>query len=245
VAGTQIVQDFDGVALGAFPNPNPSAPSPNIGTYTRTGTTPADVAAASLYGGAGGTGRFMETFNQAGGNYIDLDLTTAGAPGAADGGVGYFGFWWSAGDGNNELVVTMKDGSTQTFVTQSIIDSPSLQGTKGTLNSPVNGHWGNPNCAGAPLTSPCNGFTNAFEAYAFVNIYANNDASRIASIRFRELPGNTQGFETDNHTVIVGLIDPDNQTGGNVPVPVPATALLLGAGIGLIGWTRRRRRAAE
>jgi hypothetical protein len=42
----------------------------------------------------------------------------------------------------------------------------------------------------------------------------------------------------DNHTVIAALIETENQTGADVPVP--ATALLFGAGLGLIGWTRRR-----
>jgi hypothetical protein len=72
-----------------------------------------------------------------------------------------------------------------------------------------------------------------------VNIYANNDASRIANITFRELPGSTQAFESDNHTIIVDLINTGDQTGSEIPLP--GTALLLGAGIGLIGWTRRRR----
>jgi hypothetical protein len=241
VSGTQIVESFESLTVGDdFPTSNPYLSA--IGAYTRTGagaTTGTFISTADPFGGAGGTGKYLETNNQGGGNQFALDLTAAGAPGATDGGVGYFGFWWSAGDGNNELVITMKDGTTQTFLTQSILDSPALQGAPADQITGRDGHYGNPNYLQPGVDTPVNAGSNGIEAYAFVNIYANNDASRIANITFRELPGSTKAFESDNHTIIVDLINTGDQTGSEIPLP--GTALLRGAGIGLIGWTRRRR----
>lgn len=234
VSDTQIVEDFDALTAGDdFPTNNPY--SSLIGDYTRTGagaSTGTFISLADPYGGAGGTGNYLETNNPGGGNQLALDLTAAGAPGATAGGVGYFGFWWSAGDGSNELVITMKDGTSETFLTQSILDSPALQGAPANPVTGQDGHYGNPNYPGVS-------FSNGFEPYAFVNIYASNDASRMANITFRELPGSTKAFESDNHTIIVGLVNTRDQTGSEIPLP--GTALLPGAGLGLLGWTRRRR----
>ncbi|MCB0201390.1 MAG: CSLREA domain-containing protein [Anaerolineae bacterium] len=134
--------------------------------------------------------------------YYDLDFTAAGGPGP----VGYFGFWWSAGDGSNVLEITRVDGTVETFTTQSIMNSPALQGSP---NCPDAGtatcHFGNPTTAFLGQ--------NAGEAYVFVNIYAQNEASKIVSVRFTATTG---GFESDNHTVCVDLIDPANQTGSGL-----------------------------
>lgn len=48
---------------------------------------------------------------------------------------------------------------------------------------------------------------------------------------FRQVAGGPGFFESDNHTISSDLID--NPTGE--PVPLPGTALLQGAGLGLIG----------
>jgi hypothetical protein len=142
-------------------------------------------------------------------------------------GVGYFGFWWSAGDGDNQLTVNMQDSTSVVFTTDAIINSPNLATTGGPTGK---GHFGNPtaNFLGQ----------NDGEAYAFVNIYARNDDSRITDVVFETI--GDSGFETDNHTVIAELIDPGSQTGQDVPLP--ATIPLVVAGLGLIGWTRRRER---
>ncbi|MCB0256721.1 MAG: hypothetical protein KDI55_23625, partial [Anaerolineae bacterium] len=134
--------------------------------------------------------------------YYDLDFTAPGGPGP----VGYFGFWWSAGDGSNVLEITRVDGTVETFTTQSIMNSPALQGSP---NCPDAGtatcHFGNPTTAFLGQ--------NAGEAYVFVNIYAQNEASKIVSVRFTATTG---GFESDNHTACVDLIDPGNQTGSGL-----------------------------
>ncbi len=54
---------------------------------------------------------------------------------------GYFGFWWSAGDGNNKVTVNMADGTSQVFTTQSILDSGAVLGTPGSGGQ--DGHFGN------------------------------------------------------------------------------------------------------
>jgi hypothetical protein len=133
-----------------------------------------------------------------------LDFTATGGPGP----VGYFGFWWSAGDGNNRLEVTRADGSVETFTTQSIINSPALQGSPdGNGVGVVDGHFGNPTTNSPPGV---NG-QNSGEAYAFVNIYALDEASKITSVRFIT---SGSGFESDNHTICTELID--TQTGTDV-----------------------------
>ena len=120
--------------------------------------------------------------------------------------MGYFGFWWSAGDGNNVFEVTKADGSVDTFTTQSIINSPTLQGSP---NCPDAGtaacHFGNPTTAFLGQ--------NASEVYAFVNIYAESEASKIVSVRFLAAGG---GFESDNHTICTELIDSGNQSGADI-----------------------------
>jgi hypothetical protein len=124
----------------------------------------------------------------------------------------------------------MKDGTTQTFVTQSILDSAALQGAPADINTGRGGHYGNPNYNEPTVAAPVNTFSNGIEAYAFVNIYAQDDASHIANITFRELPGSTQAFESDNHTSIVDLINTGDQTGSEIPLPRH----------GAVAWRRHR-----
>ncbi|WP_295886043.1 VPLPA-CTERM sorting domain-containing protein [uncultured Thiohalocapsa sp.] len=223
-----VVEDFDGFTSGsAFP-PGGSVDT-SVGRYI--GGTPdaggsRTTPAAGEFGGADGSGNYLQSTNAG----YTLDFLAAGPAEP----VGYFGFWWSAGDGENQLTVNMADGSSRVFVTQGILDSPSLQGAPGVFTDPPDGHFGNPNGPFGVDDS-----YNTGEPYAFVNIYAQNAASKITNIVFAEL--GPSGFETDNHTIVVDLIDGNNQGGSEIPLP--ATALLLGAGIGLIGWTRRRRRS--
>lgn len=215
-------EDFDGFGTGELALPASSA----IGQYSDSYL---NIVDQDVFGGANvptsTTPKYATT---------DADgYTLSGfSAGGNSGPIGYFGFWWSAGNGNNDVIVNMADSTSQTFSTQSIIDSPNLQGSPGTFFSTPDGHYGNPN---GPFNPPSNEY-NSEEVYAFVNIYALD--SKITSIKFQEQPGGFGLFESDNHTISFDLIDRDNQTGADVPVP--ATALLFGAGLGLIGWTRRR-----
>jgi hypothetical protein len=117
---------------------------------------------------------------------------------------GYFGFWWSAGDGSNKVTVKMADGSSQVFTTQSILDSGSLLGSPG---AGLDGHYGNP--------------TQAFlgevdtEVFTFVNIFATNPNAKITSLLFEQVQGSIGQFESDNHTACADILDPN--TGSPVP----------------------------
>jgi hypothetical protein len=157
----------------------------------------------------------------AGANGVTLSLNETG-------GVGYFGFWWSAGDPGNLVDVHMADGSVHEFNSQSIFDSGHLVGTVGTAG----GHFGNPN---APFTGD-----NASQAYAYVNIYAANEASKIVSIDFFGA-----NFETDNHSVRQALVDSGDHSGEVVDktAPAPSALLLMLPALGLLGWTRRKTAA--
>jgi hypothetical protein len=215
-------ETFDSVATGDYVAL--TSPTVSTGTYTAGGSFDMQIFNQAQTGGAQVPS--LPT------NFLAIPVQSS-ATYTPTSPLGYFGFWWSAGDGENQLIVNMADGSSKTFSTQEIVDSPNLQTSGGPTGL---GHYGNP--------------TTAFlgqlptEIFAYVNIYAQDAQSRITSIVFQS-PGAIANFETDNHTISTDLIDPNNQTGEPVSVPVPATALLLGAGLGLIGWTRRRRRAAE
>ena len=117
---------------------------------------------------------------------------------------GYFGFWWSAGDGNNKVTVNMSDGSSQVFTTQSILDSGAVLGSPG---SGQNGHYGNP-------TTAFSGQLDT-ELFAFVNIFATNPNAKIESLLFEQVQGAGGEFESDNHTVCADILNPDTGT----PIP--------------------------
>ena len=178
-----------------------------LGDYVASGNF-LTVFGQDEFGGAevpSATSNYLELETGGGGEIsAELDFAATGGPGP----VGYFGFWWSAGDGNNRLEVTRADGSVETFTTQSIINSPALQGSpNGNGVGVVDGHFGNPTINNPP---DVNG-QNSGEAYAFVNIYALDEASKITSVRFIT---SGSGFESDNHTICTELID--TQTGTDV-----------------------------
>jgi hypothetical protein len=98
------------------------------------------------------------------------------------GGVGHFGFCWSAGDGNNELVITMKDGTMETFVTQSIRDSPALQGSPADILTGQDGHYVKPNYQQPGVDAVVNTGSKRIEAYAFVNTYQADRPGFVADL---------------------------------------------------------------
>jgi hypothetical protein len=160
---TLTTETFDSYTPGSGVDALPqfaTTPSP-IGKYEGSY---AEVNAQDVFGGATQPAtptNFLQT-DPAG---YSLDFTSNHAGGAVPGPVGYFGFWWSAGNGNNELIVSMVDSTSQTFSTQSIIDSPNLQGSPNGFFGTPSGHYGNPNGPIAP-----GGDYNSDEVYAFVNI---------------------------------------------------------------------------
>ncbi len=161
------VETFDGATLGFA-----SSLSVPIGEYAAD-SAEFEIRAADPFGGAGGSGQYIST--DIAESYVFTVNTTAFPTGA-----GYVGFWWSAGNGLNTLTVNMADGTSQTFDTQSILDSTALVGTPGTYG----GHFGNPNVTDALPD----------EVFAFVNIFAVNDNARIKSLVFAEKPEGVGAF---------------------------------------------------
>ena len=167
-------------SIGDYTDPNNAAPSIRIFAQAATG--------GARFPETGATRNFISTPS----SY----LLTLDQP------AGYFGFWWSAGDGNNKVTVNMADGSSQVFTTQSILDSGAVVGAPG---GGQNGHYGNPTGAqfGGQLDT---------ELFAFVNIFATNPNAKIESLLFEQDQGSQGEFETDNHTVCADILNPDTGT---------------------------------
>jgi hypothetical protein len=161
------------------------------------------------WGGAGGTGYYPTVTKSS----YTLTLTTSGGlPG-----VNYFGLWFSALDGGNELQFYENSTLLYTF-------TPTLFASLvGACPNASNAFCGNPN----------NG-EDANEQFAFLNFY--DETGYFNKIVFTETT--TAGFESDNHTV--GYMDPVVPTGTPiVPTPEPGSIVLLSIGmLALIGLMR-------
>ena len=131
------------------------------------------VVGANLYGGAGGTGNYVQLFS--GDGQATLTLSQNGH------GVTYLGFWLSALSAGN--TVSFYDGSTlvQTYDASTIFD--------GLTPSQLNAYKGNPT---ANFLGQDGG-----EAFAFVNFYA--VGGTFDKVVFQQTAGG--GLELDNVTV--------------------------------------------
>jgi len=169
------------------------------------------IQGAGIYGGAGGTGNYIVTFDNPG---FVVNLTTTNAlPG-----VNYFGMWLSALDLGNSL--SFYSGSTLlgTYLPQDLISA------LGTCNG------GNPYC-GNPNTQF--GFNN--QQYVFINFF--DPSGYITSIHFDELNGDG-GFESDNYTF--AYLDPVTPFGTPVPEPAGLAVFGAGL-VALAATRRRAR----
>ncbi|BAZ16317.1 hypothetical protein NIES4071_81930 [Calothrix sp. NIES-4071] len=202
------VQTFDGQASGF--NKNGFTWIVNdltIGQYSNVLIIDADQ-----YGGAGGTGKYFDVDTKrsgAGQTISTLKLTTPQK---------YFGFWWSAGDSNNQLEFISKGTSVYKMTTKDVVDIISNLSNK-------QAYYGNP-------YSPFKG-QDGKEAFAFINFY--NTDGTFDEIRYTNI-GKT-GFESDNHTIAAGYIVHS----------VPESSFVLGiASIAFVGaasvMTRTRKK---
>ncbi len=178
----ETVSNWDKVFRDEYPEYN-TAVWEGVGTYEGTGS---QVDTPNKYGAAAGVGKYL---------FIKSTVhSTEDNPGVTltfERPVAYFGFWWSAGDYQNKLEITLTDGSVVNVETEQVWSS------EGFVNEIAsnNGHMGSPT---APFLDQ-----NSGEPYAYLNLTSKDDNSKIVSIRFHG-----RNFETDNHTVTTELIDP-------------------------------------
>jgi hypothetical protein len=154
-ANTLGVENFDRLPLTSLP-----LGSSGFTTNYRTGglitgvySTGADIVAADVFGGAGGTGQYVDAIGNSSGGYTITLSTSSGVPG-----VNYFGYWLSALDPGNQVV--FKESGT-TIATLSPADVIAAIGPcSSSLTGPgPNGYCGNP--------FPGFGYNN--QQYAFIN----------------------------------------------------------------------------
>ena len=88
VAGV-TTETFDSYSPGTYANISGAMSA--VGQFTSPGIA---IRSADLYGGAGGTGKYLAIGSESGTTTATLALNGAQA---------YFGFWWSAADSNNSL----------------------------------------------------------------------------------------------------------------------------------------------
>lgn len=188
-----ITETFDSLptgALGVYVSP--------IGTYS----SGAAIVAPNVFGGAFQT-QYIAAGSQSGTTQYEVSFSGLRT---------YFGFYWGAGDSQNN--VDFYEGAT-------------LKGTFG-VGDIIAGlpaaYFGNPNTGG-----------NAGEPYVYLHFTSSDLASRFDSVVFRN---NTtgSGFETDNHAVFDELITPPG-----VPEPSSFLLMSAGFGAVLAMAARRSR----
>jgi hypothetical protein len=154
---------------------NIQAGNTGIGTFSGVYFHSADV-----YGAAGGTG-----------NYITEATLTLNTPAS------YFGLWWSAGDGSNQLNFYLSGNLVASFGST-------------ILNSLSEDYNGNPN-AGQFYKQ------NWGEKYAFINFYGAN------GFTFDQVQSIGGGFENDNWTIRNPAYGSNLYTGTESPNVLPGT----------------------
>ena len=190
----ESVPDWDKVFRSGYPDKT-SFVWEGVGTYSAPSGS-GRINPHIKWGAAYGEGKYLFIYNTEGASIEDNPGVTL----TFDTPVGYFGFWWSAGDYANKLTVTLTDG------TEIYVETGLIYDSAGYLNSKASegGHMGSPTSRYLDQ--------NSREPYAYLNLYANYEDRKIAKVRFHG-----RNFETDNHTVTTEIItDPP---GTDVPMP--------------------------
>ncbi|MGY5452314.1 Npun_F0296 family exosortase-dependent surface protein [Agarivorans sp. MS3-6] len=197
VNGLSQTENFDSLATRDLHNGYQTY----FGKYT-VNKGSASIRKFGVYGGAFGEGKYLFIPNN---SAVTLSFDLA---------VGYFGFWWSAGDSGNQLSITTQSENLQ-FVTNQILDAAVLEPE----------HYGSPTSVKG----------NKREPYGYVNLFAESEADKITSISFFG-----RNFETDNHTVSIQREAITGRSLAPASVPEPKTWWLIGLGLVLLGLSRIR-----
>lgn len=172
-----------------------------IGDYTATS---GNRAAASQYGGAGGTGQFLSV----GSGTISVTLT---------GNRQYVGFWWSAGDATNIIRFYDTDNNLLAeFTTASLVTLLQGPGNITALDGQQYAkaaYYGNPNPNFAGM--------NDREPYGYVNLLLQGTSVRFGRIEIRGA-----NFELDNIAIADPVpVDTSWVDYGSQPVALPPGAV--------------------
>jgi len=209
-------ESFNELATGSYTGQTISTDFGTNGAITGTIAGNYSINPADQYGGAGGKGNYIVTFDHAAGYSLDLS-TKAGT------GVNYFGMDLTALDAGNDLAFYNGNTLVGTYTPQNLISS---------LGSCPNSYCGNPN-TGQDKT----------EQFAFVNFY--DQTGTFNRVVFTENAAFGGGYEADNFTVAYRSNNTVTQ-GSIVAAPMPGLgATPLGFGVLGIGMFFRRRRASR
>ncbi|MEO0797144.1 MAG: hypothetical protein AAFX93_18475 [Verrucomicrobiota bacterium] len=165
------VFDFNDLALGINNNVNWAG----VGTFDTL-----EIANPNVWGGAldlttGEASQFSWQRNKT----INTSTLFLDTPSS------YFGFWWSAGDYNNQLSFYSGDQLLSQYTTASMFGSLNLSSD----------YYGNPLTGG-----------NTREPYAFINFYGDENTA-WDRIELKQVAGG--GFESDNYTTRVEAFNPE------------------------------------
>jgi hypothetical protein len=185
------------------------------GAITGTYSSGACIETPTKYGGAGGTGLFVDAIGGTPGYTITLS-TSSGVPG-----VNYFGFWLSALDLGNQLVFLNGGTVVGTFTPADLI---------GDLGACPEAYCGNPNAAFLGQ--------DPGQQYAFVNFV--DTTGYFNEIEVFESP-DVGNYESDNQTVAY-CSNVQACISGHVVGATPEAPSLALLGTGLLGLALLVRR---
>lgn len=208
-----IVETFTTTPLGVFSGASA------VGTFSAGGQL---IKNHDIYGST----------DPASGKYLTIGLYATGTTTVPDatpfsysltfaGPISYFGFYWAAVDGDDE--VTFYNGATSlaTFTKANLFGAINCSAAIPSPYCLANGAESNP----ALRTK---------EAYAFVNFFGTSGTT-FDKVTFKNGTKGT-GFETDNYTILDGTVR-------QFETPEPATFGLVGMSLAVLAYSLRKRSA--